>query len=161
MSFQGKVAIVTGAGTPRGIGRAIVLCLAAKGADIVVADMNLQGAEAIAKEVQAMGRKALPVCVNVTDEASIQAMVEAVKKEFGRIDILVNNAGITQPAKVLDTTAADWDRIMAVNLKGTFLCSKAVVPTMAAQKIRSYCQHEFGFRKTRRRRVRRCPLFSG
>lgn len=134
MGFSGKVAIVTGAGTPRGIGRAIALCLAAKGADIVVADMNLDGAKTIAQEVQAMGRRALPVQVNVTDEASVQAMVNAVNKEFGRIDILVNNAGITQPVKVLDTTAADWDRIMAVNLKGTFLCSKAVLPTMMSQK---------------------------
>ena len=134
MSFQGKVVIVTGAGTPRGIGRAIALCLAAKGADIVVADMNLEGAKAIAQELQALGRKALSVQVNVTDEISVKAMVESVLKEFGRIDVLVNNAGITQPVKVLDTTVADWDRVLNVNLKGTFLCSKAVVPTMAAQK---------------------------
>ncbi|MDK2801414.1 MAG: 3-oxoacyl-[acyl-carrier protein] reductase [Clostridiales bacterium] len=134
MSFEGKVAIVTGAGSKRGIGKAIALCLAQKGADIVVADMNLEGAKEVAKEIEGLGRKAIAVEVNVTKESDVQQMVETTLKEFGKVDILVNNAGITQPVKTIDTTEADWDRIIAVNLKGTFLCSKAVLKPMMEQK---------------------------
>lgn len=134
MSFEGKVAIVTGAGSKRGIGKAIALCLAQKGADIVVADMNLEGAKEVAKEIEGLGRKAIAVEVNVTKESDVQQMVETTLKEFGKVDILVNNAGITQPVKTIDTTEADWDRVIAVNLKGTFLCSKAVLKPMMEQK---------------------------
>ena len=118
----------------RGIGRGIALCLAEKGADIVVADMNLEGAGQVAGEVQALGRQALAVQVNVTEESSVENMVVAALKRFGKIDILVNNAGITQPVKVLDTTEADWDRVLNVSLKGTFLCSKAVLKAMIENK---------------------------
>lgn len=134
MSFEGRVAIVTGAGSKRGIGRAIALNLAQKGADIVVADMNLAGAEEVADSIRALGRKALAVSANVTDEASVHAMVESALKEFGRIDILVNNAGITQPVTTLDMTLEDWNRIIAVNLTGTFICSKAVMKPMMERK---------------------------
>jgi NAD(P)-dependent dehydrogenase (short-subunit alcohol dehydrogenase family) len=134
MNFEGRVAIVTGSGSKRGIGRSIVLCLAQKGADIVVADMNLEGAKQVAEEVEALGRKALALEVNVTDEASVQRMVDETLKIFGKIDILVNNAGITQPIKTIDMTLNDWERIVAVNLTGTFLCSKAVIKPMMEQK---------------------------
>lgn len=134
MNFHGRVAIVTGSGSARGIGRGIALCLAEKGADIVVADMNLEGAQKVAEEIKALGRQALPVQVNVVDESSVQKMVDACLEKFGKVDILVNNAGITQPVKVIDTTEADWDRILSVSLKGTFLCSKAVLKPMMANK---------------------------
>ncbi len=134
MSFEGRVAIVTGAGSKRGIGRAIALNLAQKGADIVVADMNLDGAEEVAESIRELGRKALAVTMNVVDEASVQAMVDATLKTFGRIDILVNNAGITQPVTTLDMTVDDWNRIIAVNLTGTFICSKAVLKPMMERK---------------------------
>jgi 3-oxoacyl-[acyl-carrier protein] reductase len=134
MDFEGKVAIVTGAGSQRGIGKATALCLARKGTAIVVADQNLAGARMVADEIEQLGGKALTVELNVTDEVSVQQMVRKTIEEFGRIDILVNNAGITQPVKTIDTTAADWDRILAVNLRGAFLCSRAVLKTMIERK---------------------------
>lgn len=124
MKFAGKVAVVTGAGSKRGIGRETVLALAERGAAVVVADMNLDGARAVAGEVEALGGKALAVSVNVTDEASVEAMFGEAEKTFGRVDILVNNAGITQPVKTADMTVDDFMRIVKVNLIGTFLCSK-------------------------------------
>ena len=81
-----------------------------------------------------MGGQSLAVQLDVTSEEIVAAMVDQTIAKFGRIDVLVNNAGITQPIKVLDTTVEDWDRIMAVNLKGTFICSKAVIPTMIKQQ---------------------------
>ena len=129
-----RVAMVTGAGSPKGIGRAIALYMAKEGYNIVVADMNLEGANNVAEEVCQLGRKAIGVEVNVTDESSIQAMAEQALDKMGHVDVLVNCAGITQPVTVLDTTVADWERIMAVNLRGTFLCSKAILPGMKNQK---------------------------
>ena len=134
MSFADKIAIVTGAGSKRGIGRSIALNLAEKGANIVVADMDLEGAKEVAAVIEGMGRKALAVQVNVTNQAEVEKMVEETLKKFGRVDILVNNAGITQPISTMDMTVEDWDRILNVNLKGTFLCSKAVIKPMMEQK---------------------------
>ncbi len=135
MSVNGKVALVTGAGSPKGIGKSIALYMAKNGYDIVVADLDGKGAAEVAEEVRALGRKALAVTVNVTDEANVGNMVESAVKEMGSIDILVNCAGITQPITVLNTTLEDWNRIIAVNLTGTFLCSKAVLPYMQAKKF--------------------------
>ncbi|HPN03791.1 MAG TPA: SDR family NAD(P)-dependent oxidoreductase, partial [Rectinema sp.] len=130
-SLKGKVAIVTGAGSRRGIGRSIALALAEQGADVIVCDVNLEGAkETSAEVVQEKGVRSEAYQVNVIDQSEIKACVEAVISKYGRIDILVNNAGITQPKKVLDITEEEWDRILAVNLKGTFLFSKAVAPYM-------------------------------
>ncbi len=133
MSFEQRVAVVTGAGSPRGIGRSIALALAEKGADVVVADLDLAGAETVAGEIRALKRNAMAVRVDVTRQEHVAEMVRKGIERFGRIDILVNNAGITQPIRVMDMTEADWDRIVAVNLKGTFLCSKAVLPVMIKQ----------------------------
>lgn len=131
MNFDGRVVIVTGAGSQRGIGRETANLFAKLGGTVVVADMNMEGAETAAKEIVAAGGKAMAVNLNVTDEASVNAMVKTVVDAYGRIDVLVNNAGITQPVTTRDMTLADFNRIIAVNLTGTFLCSKAVIDVMA------------------------------
>lgn len=131
MDFKGRVAIVTGSGSPRGIGREITRALAEKGCSVVVADMNLEGAQKNADELRAeFGCDSMAVTVNVTDLDSVSAMFEAVYAKYGRIDILCNNAGITQPVTIDDMTKDDFMRIMNVNLVGTFLCSKLAVPYM-------------------------------
>ncbi|MDP1992349.1 MAG: 3-oxoacyl-ACP reductase FabG [Syntrophales bacterium] len=133
MRFKDRIAIVTGAGSKRGIGRTTALTLARGGADIVVGDLDLQGAEAVVDEIKALGRRSIAVKVDVSKQEDVSRLVQKALDQFGRIDILVNNAGITQPIKVLDMTEADWDRVITTNLKGTFLCSKAVLPAMIKQ----------------------------
>ena len=130
MTMTDRVAIVTGAGSERGIGKSIALTLAKYGANIVVADLNLEGAEKVAEEIRGMGRKALALKVNVISKADVDAMMEKTIEEFGKLDILVNNAGITQPISVPETTEEDWDRIISVNMKSTFLCSQAAIEFM-------------------------------
>ena len=132
MPLDGKTAIVTGAGS--GIGRAIALGLAAEGARVVVADLDGERAEAVADEVRSLGRKALAQRVDVSDSAAVDAMVEAALAEFGAIDILVNNAGVSARAPVAEMTDEQWDRVIAVNLRGTFLCSRAVLRHMLPRR---------------------------
>lgn len=132
MILEDKVAIVTGAA--QGIGRAIGLLLAKEGAHIVVSDINLAKAQETAQEIEALGRKALPIQVNVASLEDVEKMVTAVMERFGRIDILVNNAGITRDRMILRMTEEEWDAVLNVNLKGTFNCTKAVVRHMAKQK---------------------------
>jgi 3-oxoacyl-[acyl-carrier protein] reductase len=133
-SLKGRTAIVTGTGSKRGIGRSIALALAEQGADVVICDLNLEGAAENAAEAAAKGAKTEAYRCNVISEKDIAEVVSKTIAKFGKIDILVNNAGITQPVKVLDMTEADWDRIVDVNMKGTFLFSKAVLPNMIANK---------------------------
>jgi acetoin reductase-like protein len=131
MTLEGKVALITGGGS--GIGKSVCLRLARDGADIVVADMNLEGAGATAVEVRALGRQALEVQVNVTEPAQIQSAVDAAVEKLGRIDILVACAGIVQMKRMLDVTEKDWDRVFAVNCKGLFFCNQIVAKQMVKQ----------------------------
>jgi 3-oxoacyl-[acyl-carrier protein] reductase len=132
MRLRDKKAIVTGAS--RGLGRAIALAFAREGADVLV---NYASREEQAKEVGAgiegLGRRAILHRADVSDVTQVRAMVQAAVTQFGRVDILVNNAGITLPKGPLETTEAEWDRVLAVNLKSVFLCSQAVVEGMIAQ----------------------------
>jgi 3-oxoacyl-[acyl-carrier protein] reductase len=131
-SLDNKVSIVTGAA--RGLGRAIAVELARRGSDVVVCDVNLEGLKTVAQGVQSLGRRSLPLKVDVSRASDASRMVDCVMKDFGRIDVLVNNAGICQVITIEEMTEEDWDRVMAVNLKGVFLCSKAVMGIMKKQR---------------------------
>jgi len=127
-----KVAFITGGG--RGIGKAIALMFAREGADVSLAARSKVQMEEVAREIRAMGRKAL---VNVMDITSVEQVDRAVKRtleEFGRIDVLVNNSGIAGPtATVHEITPEQWDEVFNVNLRGAFLCCRAIVPVMIKQ----------------------------
>ena len=131
--LTGKVALVTGAG--RGIGREIALTLASYGADVAV---NYNGskekAEEVVSQIEAMGRKAAAVQCSVADFEACGQMITAVLAEFGHIDILVNNAGITRDNLLMRMSEADFDQVVAANLKGAFLCMKAVSRLMLKQR---------------------------
>lgn len=132
MTSHDKVAIITGGA--RGIGRAIAETLARRGAGVVIADMQESLAVATAQEIAAAGgRKAIAVATNVTDSASVKALVDKTLAEFERIDILVNNAGTTRDNLIMRMDESDWDLVLNINLKGAWLCSKAVVRTMMKQ----------------------------
>ena len=122
--LEGKVAIVTGAGS--GIGRAAAKLFAANGANVVVADIQTDRAIEVAREIST--ERAHAVTVDVGSEQSVDAMAAKAAEHFGGIDILYNNAGINSSGAVNDATLEDWDRCFAVNVTGTFLCSRAVVP---------------------------------
>jgi len=132
MGLAGKVAIVTGAG--QGIGKAIAELLASRGADVVVADVNLEAAQKVADEIGSKGYKTLAAQVDVAKGPEVQSMVNGVLSQWGGIEILVNNAGITRDALLLRMKDEDWDDVLAVNLKGTYYCVKAVIPVMVKQR---------------------------
>lgn len=132
MILQGQTAIVTGAA--RGIGKGIALCLAREGANVVVADVNLESATAAADELRRQGMSAIPAQVDITQSAQVDEMVKATISRFGKVDILVNNAGVVSNSPILELSEEEWDRTIAVNLKGVFLCSKRVAQAMAPQR---------------------------
>ena len=132
MELKEKVALVTGAA--QGIGKAVALMLARHGADVVVADVNLEKAEETAREVEAIGRGAMAVKVDVTRLSDVEQMVESTLGRFRKIDILINNAGIARDKLILRMTEEDWDAVLDVNLKGTFNCTKAVIKYMSKQR---------------------------
>jgi 3-oxoacyl-[acyl-carrier protein] reductase len=133
MRLHDKIAVVTGAG--RGLGREIALRFADEGADLVVAyHADREAAEQVAGEIKGKGRRARVVHADVADRAAVRALFRETEETFGRIDILVNNAGINQRLPFLELTDDDWDRIMAVNLKGPFICCQEVFPVMQKQK---------------------------
>jgi len=131
MLLEGKIAIVTGAASARGIGRATAQAFAAQGAKVAILDLDLQAAREAAAQ---LGAGHLGLAANVADEAQVRDAVVEVLAQFGRIDVLVNNAGITQPVKTLEITGKDYERILDVNLRGTLLMSQAVIPAMRAQR---------------------------
>lgn len=132
MRLEGRVAIVTGGA--RGIGAAIGRAFAQEGARVALADVDLAAAQRTAAELPPPGGPGLALAVDVADGKAIRAMVDQVRAEWGRVDILVNNAGICPLTPFEEITEAEWDRVLAVNLKGAFLCSQAVVGIMKAQR---------------------------
>ena len=133
MKLDGKVAIVTGGG--RGIGRAVALSFAREGADVVVSARTGVEIEGVACELRELGRQSLAVQGDVSRESDVANLVARTLETFGRIDILVNNAASNLPSRqVVDLTLAEWNRVVAVNLTGPFLCCKAVLPTMMEQR---------------------------
>jgi NAD(P)-dependent dehydrogenase (short-subunit alcohol dehydrogenase family) len=129
--LEQRIAIVTGAG--QGIGRAIALGLAREGARVAIADVNEECANTVKDEIEAAGGTALVIRTDVSNEDSVQAMVERSLQEFGRVDILVNNAGIFPTSPVEEMSEEDWDRVIGTNLVGAFLCARAVVPKFLEQ----------------------------
>ncbi|MGE7601834.1 3-oxoacyl-[acyl-carrier-protein] reductase [Peribacillus sp. NPDC097675] len=133
MILEGKKALVTGAS--RGIGREVALELARQGADVAV---NYAGSEAkaneVVEEIKAIGRKAFAVQCDVSDSESVTSMIKEVMEQFGRVDILVNNAGITRDNLLMRMKEEEWDSVINTNLKGVYLCTKAVTRQMMKQR---------------------------
>jgi 2-hydroxycyclohexanecarboxyl-CoA dehydrogenase len=129
---MGRIAIVTGGAS--GIGRAICLRLARDGADVAVLDIDVPGAERVARDVAALGRRGLAVEADVASAASVAAAAARVRGGLGPAGILVNDAGIASFVPLLQMTEAEWDRLVAVHLKGTFNCTRALLPDMVAAR---------------------------
>ncbi len=132
ITVNNRIAVITGAA--QGIGKAIALKFAHAGADVVIVDSKFEGALEVAKEVEAMGRKALPVKCNVADSEQVEALVKQVQEKFQKVDILINNAGVTRDNLMMRMQEADWDLVLDVNLKGPFLLVKAFSPLMMRQR---------------------------
>ncbi len=128
MALTDQVAIITGAG--RGIGKTIALTLAGEGANVLINDVDEVAAQATVAEAVERGREALAFVADVTDETQVNQMVKAALDRWGRIDILVNNAGITQDGLLVRMREEQWDAVLDVNLKGAFICTKAVARPM-------------------------------
>jgi 3-oxoacyl-[acyl-carrier protein] reductase len=131
MKLKDRVAIITGAA--RGIGKAIALTFVREGAKIVLVDVDKERLETLKNEIEKNRREVMTLSCDITKSPEVQAMVNQVKRAFGRIDILVNNAGIIRRGTIETVTEEDWDRVIEVNLKGTFNCCKAVVDIMKKQ----------------------------
>jgi 3-oxoacyl-[acyl-carrier protein] reductase len=130
--LDGRVAFVTGAG--RGIGAATALRLAEDGASIVLADIDTEGCQQVAAELESKGAKALAVSCNVANTDAVAAAVQQAVERFGRLDILVNNAGVLRDNLLFKMTDEDWETVMNVHLRGAFLCSRAAQAHMVKQK---------------------------
>lgn len=130
-SLNDKVALVTGSG--RGIGAAIAIKLAQRGANIVVNDINVENAKSTAKTIETLGRKSLISSHDISDQKSARQLVETTKASFGRVDILVNNAGITRDSLVHKLSEEKWDEVIRVNLKGPFNMGQACAQEMMSQ----------------------------
>jgi len=135
LGLEGKVALVTGAGSQVGFGKGIALILAKNGCDIIVNDIDEEGIQKTAAEVEALGRKAMAIKADVTKVAEVKDMVKAATAKFGKIDILVNNAGrTTAPMPFWETPEENWEIVINLNIYGVFNCTKAVLPQMIERK---------------------------
>ena len=132
MELKGKVALVTGGG--QGIGQVIGNHLARIGAHVVFADINLENAEKSAEDVSASGGKASAILLNVTDSENVKVAFDSIKSEFKSLDILINNAGITKDGLFVRMKEGEWDSVLAVNLKGSFLCGQQAAKHMMKQR---------------------------
>ncbi|OKL37170.1 3-oxoacyl-[acyl-carrier-protein] reductase [Domibacillus mangrovi] len=133
MNLDGKIALVTGAS--RGIGKAIALELARLGADVVINYAgNEQKAKDVSEEIKAIGRRSFIIQCDISDSDAVQSMVKETVDQFGRLDILVNNAGITRDNLLMRMKEQEWDDVINTNLKGVFLCTKAVTRQMMKQR---------------------------
>ena len=130
--LSSKCAVVTGAA--RGLGQAIAVKLAEAGADVALCDLQSDGLQETAAKVRATGRRAEVYSLNVADTDSVTTGVKAIEEDFGKIDVLVNNAGITKDGLLMRMSEADWDAVLDVNLKGVFLCTKAVMRGMMKKR---------------------------
>ncbi|AVJ17826.1 SDR family NAD(P)-dependent oxidoreductase [Serratia rhizosphaerae] len=129
MLLNNKIAVITGAASERGIGRATAACFAAHGARVAILDLDRHAA---AHAAQQLGDGHLGLAVDVADPQAVNQAVAQILEHYGRIDVLVNNAGITQPVKTLEIGMQDYDRVLDVSLRGTLLMSQAVIPAMRA-----------------------------
>jgi NAD(P)-dependent dehydrogenase (short-subunit alcohol dehydrogenase family) len=132
LAITGQVAVVTGAA--RGIGFAIAQALGQCGARVAIADLDAAAADTAARQLCELGIDAIGVAVDVADEAQVHAMVAAVEQALGGVDILVNNAGIVSTGPLLEVSAAEWNRVMAIDLTSVFFCAKAVLPGMMQRR---------------------------
>jgi 3-oxoacyl-[acyl-carrier protein] reductase len=132
MRLEGKNALITGAA--QGIGKSVALGMAREGANIGISDVNIEMAEQTSKEVRALGVKSFAIQLDVADQDSVTRAFRTFADEFSSLDVLVNNAGITKDTVLLRMKEADWDAVININLKGSFLCMKEAVKIMAKQR---------------------------
>ena len=132
MRLKDKVSLITGAA--QGIGKEIALTFAREGSDIVIFDVNLEEADKVREEIESLGRNSLAFKVDITDYKVIEDAINKILDKFKKIDILVNNAGIVKDSLILRMSQSDWDRVLDVNLKGTFNCIKAVSKLMLKRR---------------------------
>ncbi|WP_027364520.1 SDR family NAD(P)-dependent oxidoreductase [Desulfotruncus alcoholivorax] len=132
MKLDQKVAVITGAG--RGIGKAIALKFAREGARVIAADLDHGSAASVAGEIESIGGDALAVKVDVSDNLSVDSMVKEALIKYGKVDILINNAGWDKIGLFMDSSEDTWEKVIAINLKGTIICCKALLPQMMERK---------------------------
>jgi 3-oxoacyl-[acyl-carrier protein] reductase len=132
MSLNGKIALITGGA--QGIGRFISEELAGQGAHVVLGDINHEGAEKTAAEIRVSGGKASAVRIDISSSTDVQGVFDSILKEYKPVDILVNNAGITRDGLLVRMKEVDWDKVLNINLKGSFLCSQQAAKQMMKQK---------------------------
>ncbi len=131
--LEGKVALITGGA--RGIGREIATLFAKEGADIAICDVSIEEADKTAREIQDLGREVLVFKSDVASSSDVQTMVDKILDKFKKLDILINNAGITRDGLILRMSEEDWDKVIAVNLKGCFVCTKTAARVMLKQRF--------------------------
>jgi 3-oxoacyl-[acyl-carrier protein] reductase len=135
LGLKGKVALVTGAGSQKGFGKAIALTLAREGCDVIVCDVDYEGAKKTATEIQKLGRKSLGLKMDISNGSEVKSVVGEALKQFKVIDILVNNAGAISSIKnFIDKPEAEWNRDIDLNLKGAMNCTYAILPQMVTRK---------------------------